>query len=265
MRIISWNINGIASRFEELRQLIGSYRPDIVCLQKVRCNKQRNLFAIDGYRILYEPCDSGSWSGVVVYVRIPNESRDPKSASYPQRLPTPELSRDGHLQVYECRDFILINAYVPFANFAIEGAVDGRKQWDTAFRLFTRDLSRRKPVVICGDLNVVHTIRDSCEIRLEQNRPNFTGWERENFNLLMADCSLADAFRIFHPEEQAATFYGAYRQTGIGNRLDYFLVSRSLLPLLSSSEILSDFGSGQSVPILLDLDPVPLCQSELLP
>ncbi len=203
MRIISWNINGIASKFEELRQLVRSYDPDVVCLQKVRCNKQRNLFGIDGYHMLYEPCDSGGWSGVMMYVRILNERRCPESPSLPQRIPTPELSRGGHLQVYDCRDFVLINAYVPFANFSISGAVADRKQWDAAFRLFAQKVSRIKPVVISGDLNVVHTVRDSCESRIEQNRPNFTGWERENFNRLLAYCTLADAFRIFHPEQQA--------------------------------------------------------------
>ena len=124
MYIISWNINGLASCFSELQKLVEDYSPDFVCLQKVRNNSLREKFGITGYRQLYTMQDIGKWSGVMIYSKISSDV-DSHTAflSMPQRIQTPELSREGHLQVYDCNDFIIVNAYVPFANFDIEGEV----------------------------------------------------------------------------------------------------------------------------------------------
>lgn len=256
MYIISWNINGLASRFSELQKLVDDYTPDFVCLQKVRNNSTREDFEIVGYRQLFTMQDCAKWSGVMIYAKIPADM-DSHSAflSMPQRIQTPELSKDGHLQVYDCKDFILVNAYVPFANFDLDGAVDFRKQWDIDFRELICELVKQKPVVICGDLNIVHTKNDTCEASLEQNRPCFTSWERSNFNQLLADADLVDAYRSIYCDDKAVTFYGNYRGTNVGNRIDYFLISRFLLPSLATSDILLGFGTGQSVPIVLDFNP----------
>ncbi len=85
--------------------------------------------------------------------------------------------------------------------------------------------------------------------------PCFTRWEREYFNQLLAEADLADAYRSIYCDEQAVTFYGNYRDIKIGNRLDYFLISRSLLPSLAASNILTNLGTGQNVPIIFDFNP----------
>lgn len=101
-------------------------------------------------------------------------------------------------------------------------------------------------------MNVVHTENDTCERKLENSRANFNRWERENFGALLTDYDLADAYRESHPTEKAATYYGAWRHLQIGNRIDYFLISRLFMSHMTRSEIRSDFGSGQSVPISLE-------------
>lgn len=102
-------------------------------------------------------------------------------------------------------------------------------------------------------MNIVHTDYDNFERNLEQSRPNFTKWERDNFNLLLSECDLVDPYRILHPTEKKPTFYGNWRHLQMGNRIDYFIISSCLMPHVRSAEILSDFGNGQSVPITLDL------------
>lgn len=246
MLIISWNANSIAKRFDEVKAIIEQYSPDFLCLQKVRCNKNRERFVIDGYTQLCNEHDFGDWSGVTLYVK--------NSIGMPLRIPTFELSANGHLQAFRCNFFCLLNTYVPYGNKSVESAVDHRKQWDIEFRSFIKEESNQLPVIICGDLNIVHTEYDTCERKLENTRANFTKWERDNFNALLSACDLADAYRESHPTEKAATYYGAWRHLKIGNRIDYFLISRSLMPLMKKAEILSDFGTGQSVPILLELD-----------
>lgn len=255
MRIISWNINSIGRRFGELKQLVESYAPDYVCLQKVRNNSGREKFSLEGYHSMFTFCDYGDMSGVMVYAKI-EDGMDPTLQwnSMPRRMLTTELSQDGHLQVFRCKDFFLINAYVPYANSQIDGATEYRNLWDRKFIELIIRLSKELPVVICGDFNVVHTEKDTCEDKLIQNRPCFSTWERDNFNRLLDEADLADAFRCLHPDSEKPTFYGNYRFLQIGNRIDYFIVSCSLLSKIKDSDILTDFGSGQSVPITLDID-----------
>lgn len=248
MLFISWNINGLVKRFEEVNQLLREYAPDFLCLQKVRSNADRDRFAVDGYRQLFAPVDCADWSGVTVYARL-----DFDSSGMTERVETPSLSRDGHLQVFNCKSFALINAYVPYGNINLDGAVEYRRRWDDEFRTFVKKLSSRLPVVICGDMNIVHTEYDNFECKLEQTRPNFTKWERDNFNRLLSECELIDPYRLFHPSEKKPTYYGAWRHLRMGNRIDYFLISRSLMSTVGSADILSDFGTGQSVPISLEI------------
>ena len=247
MLFVSWNINGLAGRFDEVKELISVYSPDILCLQKVRCKKEeRDYFLINGYRQLFANQDCGGWSGVTVYVSL--------NADIPlRRIETSELSRGGHLQAFDCGSFVLLNTYVPYGNTSLEGAVEYRRHWDDYFHDLAVNLSRNLPIIICGDMNIVHTEYDSCERRLESSRPNFTKWERDNFNRLLSGCDLVDPYRVLHPTEKKPTFYGAWRHLQIGNRIDYFLVSRSLFPFVTKAEILSDFGTGQSVPITLEI------------
>lgn len=248
MLIISWNINGLTKRFEEVKLLLEEYAPDFLCLQKVRSSGDRDRFEIDGYRQLFAPQDCGDWSGVTIYANV-----NSNSTQYPDRILSPGLSDGGHLQTFDCSSFALLNTYVPFANKTLDGSVEYRRRWDTEFRSFVRNLSSRLPVIICGDMNIVHTDYDNFERNLEQSRPNFTKWERDNFNLLLSECDLVDPYRILHPTEKKPTFYGNWRHLQMGNRIDYFIISSCLVPHVRSAEILSDFGNGQSVPITLDL------------
>ncbi len=248
MLFISWNINGLTKRFEEVRQLLDKYAPDFLCLQKVRSNADHNRFEIDSYRQLYAPQDRGDWSGVSIYAKL-----DSGAMFMPDRIETPSLSLNGHLQAFYCKSFALINAYVPFGNINLDSAVEYRHRWDTEFRTFVKGLSFQLPVIICGDMNIVHTEYDNFERKLEQTRPNFTKWERENFNRLLSECDLVDPYRLLHPTEKKPTYYGAWRHLQMGNRIDYFITSRSLLPIVNRAEILSDFGTGQSVPITLEI------------
>lgn len=255
MRIISWNINSLGRRFNELKLLIETYAPDFVCLQKVRCGSVREKHIVDGYRPMFNFDDYGDNSGVMIYGKVNAELPSLLQwETLPKRVMTPELSQDGHLQVYESEKFILVNAYVPFSNDKIESAEEYRRQWDVAFRELIKELTQSKPGIICGDMNAVHTIKDTYEKRLEQKRGCFCAWERENFNQLLKEGDLVDSFRELHPDLEKPSFYGNFRFLGIGNRIDYFLISRSLRPKTVDADILTDFGTGQSVPLLLDID-----------
>ncbi len=252
--IISWNINSIGRRYDELKQLAETYNPDYICLQKVRNKSYLDKFTIPGYHGLFTFDDYGSMSGVMLYART-KDGIDPilQLDSMPKRILTPRLSTEGHLQVYDCGHFILANTYVPFANSQLEGAEEYRKVWDEQFRKLIVELLEKLPIIICGDMNIVHTDKDTFEDKHIQNRPCFSQWEREAFDALLSETHLVDAFRSIHPEERKPSFYGNFRFLGIGNRIDYFLISRSLLPDVIDCDVLTDFGTGQSAPIILTL------------
>lgn len=205
--IISWNINSIGRRYDELKQLAETYNPDYICLQKVRNKSYLDKFTIPGHHGLFTFDDYGSMSGVVLYART-KDGIDPilQLDSMPKRILTPLLSTEGHLQVYDCGHFILANTYVPFANSQLEGAEEYRKLWDEQFRKLIVELSEKSPIIICGDMNIVHTDRDTFENKHIQNRPCFSQWERVAFDALLSEAHLVDAFCSLHPEERKPSF-----------------------------------------------------------
>ena len=255
MKIISWNINGLGRHFSDVKRLIEEHKPDFLCLQKVRNNATREKYEIEGYKAIYNICDVGDYSGVMMYAKLPEDIGDDSPWTYlPKQLTVdPILSKDGHLQAFKCEDFILVNAYVPYANEKIDGAVETRKIWDKHFRKFITELSSEMPVVICGDMNVVHTELDSTSSRWDNSKPCYSTWDRDNFNALLSSANLLDAYRVYYPKEPAATYYGDFRGLGVGDRIDYFLVSKSLLDKLYFCDIIIDFVEGQSDPIVIEI------------
>ncbi len=236
MKIISWNVAGIKAHTNEIERLMQEYQPDIVCLQKTRSDKAPDF---DGYR-MYIDC-SDRWSGVATYVRSDFEGKF--------------IESDSHHLILNFDEFVLVNAYVPYSNPKVPGYVERRKEWDRWIVEFVKNQS--KPVIICGDLNIVHTDLDSFYSSCVRNTGCYYQWERDDFNRLLSECKLVDTFRRLHPEERAYTYFDTmhgvdYRATDQGSRLDYFLVSESLMPYVMKSEILSPL-SAPSNPILLDL------------
>lgn len=236
MRIISWNVAGIKARAFEIERLMQEHLPDVICLQKTRSDKTPDF---DGYRVYVDCADR--WSGVATYVRSGFDGKFVES--------------DSHHLILEFDEFVLVNAYVPYANPKVPGYVERRKEWDKWIIEFVR--THTKPVIICGDLNIVHTDLDSFYPSCVRNTGCYYQWERDDFNLLLSECNLVDSFRYLHPEKRAYTYFDTmhgidYRAKDQGARLDYFLVSVSLMPYVIKSEILSPL-SAPSNPILLDL------------
>ena len=118
MKIISWNINGLGRHFSDVKRLIEEHKPDFLCLQKMRNNTTREKYEIDGYKAIYNICDVGHYSGVMMYAKLFEEIGENFPGAYlPKQLPVDSiLSKEGHLQAFKCKDFILVNAYVPYAN-----------------------------------------------------------------------------------------------------------------------------------------------------
>lgn len=255
MRIISWNIDGIGRRYKELIQLAEEYQPDIIFLQKIK-NQQGNAnFPIEGYNQLWWFGDSAPYSGVAAYCK--------ESISL-HHIPISELSEDGHFQMYGLDDMCICNAYVPYSNTALSESIEFRKRWDETLHDVATRITKDAKMIILGDMNIVHTEKDNDGYTpLQQIKGCFFDWERENFNRLLTDAHLVDSFREKHPDEKKYSYYFDNLRKALqsGWRIDYALVSESLMPNVIKSDILTDFGSGKSVPIILELD-MPSGQSD---
>lgn len=235
MKIISWNVAGIKARTNEIEKLMQVHQPDIVCLQKTKTDKAPEF---EGYRV-YVDC-SDQWSGVATYVS--------------SRFNGKFIESNSHHLIMEFDEFVLLNAYVPYSNPKVDGYVKRRKEWNKWIIEFVK--TQNKPVIICGDMNIVNTNLDSFYPSCVRYTGCYYQWERDDFNRLLSECKLVDTFRKLHPKERSYTYFDTmhgvdYRTTNQGSRLDYFLVSESLMPCVMKSEILSPL-SAPSNPIILE-------------
>lgn len=250
MRIISWNINGIRAHYDALIQLINSYEPDILCLQKVKSSRGIEAFPIEGYKPFDIPTYCSQYYGVGTYYR---------NIDYPMMNFPNELAAEGHFQALNLglHQPVLFNIYAPFSNPQDSKFIETRKKWDDILSLFAKDISLYSHLIMCGDFNVVRDSYDTWTRNCNRNQPCFYDWEQRNFNELLRQCDLVDTFRELHPQEMKFTYFDSkadYRLTNQGERIDYFLVSRFLLPHVSRCDIIEDITASNSNPIILDID-----------
>lgn len=182
MKVISWNVAGIKARVNDIERLMQEDHPDIACLQKTRTDMAPDF---DGYQVFVDCADQ--WSGVATYVRFSLDGKFIKSDS-------------NHL-ILEFDDFVIVNAYVPYSNSKVSGYVERCEEWYKWIVEFVK--KQTKPVIICDDLNVVHTYLDSFYQSCVHNIGCYYQWERDDFNMLISECKLVDTFRRLHPEVRA--------------------------------------------------------------
>ncbi|MDE6268397.1 MAG: endonuclease/exonuclease/phosphatase family protein [Muribaculaceae bacterium] len=245
MRLISWNIDGIKTHFEALKNLISEYSPEIICLQKVKDIKDSPEFEIDGYK---RDCFSAPYAGIATYIKdcIPCSLSKPKN---------PELY--GHLLKTEViyPAFTLYNIYTPYSNPNIEGAIEHRRKFDkTLIELVGTTPDRQ---IICGDMNIVASDNDCWDGKFKRNQANFHDWERTNFNELLKTGHLIDTYRTLNPFSKEFSYFfrndSVVRANNQGHRIDFFLASRSFEPQIVRAEIIKDCTISSNNPILLEI------------
>ena len=249
MKIFSWNVNGLRARLNAVNRIIEDISPDILCFQKVRV---KGVIEIPGYNACDLPADGGLFGGVCTYIKHGIDAER-------QGIVIPEwLLNTACISVLDLDSFVLVNAYFPYANASDEKFVKTRRQWDSEFYDFIVELCGRKPVIVCGDLNIVSQDIDAWDNKSVKNAGCFFAWEHQNFDAMMRDAGLVDSYRCLNPYKREYTYFynnkAEYRLINQGHRIDYFLVSEALMPNVVSSTILTDVVDAASSPILLTLD-----------
>lgn len=240
LRIVSWNIDGLKARFDYLKQICAEYDPDIICLQKVKDSKCSKEFDLEGYSRIQS---SAPYAGVATYIKdyLAGESKDVLK---------------GHLLTTSFRypRFTLYNVYVPYSNPQVPGAIEKRQNFNS---LITKSVaSQADRMIICGDMNIVHTWQDCWDGKFERNQANFHDWERKDFEMLMQAGELIDTFRVMNPSSRCFTYFfrndSIVREKNQGHRIDYFLASESLIPEITRAEIINNITISTNNPILLE-------------
>ena len=171
-------------------------------------------------------------------------------------LGVPELDTEGRLITLEYPEFYLVTCYTPNAQREL-ARIGHRMEWDEAFRGYLAGLDQKKPVIVCGDLNVAHQEIDLKNPASNRGNAGFSDQERESFTKTLA-CGFTDTFRHLHPEETGAYTWWSYmfkaREKNAGWRIDYFLVSDRLKDKIMSTPIYSQVMGSDHCPVGLELD-----------
>lgn len=248
VKLVSWNVNGLrAMAGKGFAQIFDELDADCVCLQETKLQKGQIDLEFLGYASYWNYADKPGYSGTVIYTRKPV-----LSVSY--GLGVDEHDHEGRVVTLEFEDFYLVNVYVPNSQDGLR-RLDYRMNWEDAFRGFVKSLESKKPVVVCGDMNVAHEEIDLKNPSTNHFNAGFSDEERSKFTELLGS-GFIDTWRFQHPDEVKYSWWsyrGGARFRNAGWRIDYFLVSESLREHIFSTEILNDIAGSDHCPVVLCL------------
>ena len=249
MKLISWNVNGlracIGKGFLDFCALADA---DVYCLQETKLQAGQLELDLPGYHQYWNYADKKGYSGTAIFTK-----EEPLSVTYGFG---DDLHRhEGRVITAEYPDFYLVCCYTPNAQDGLK-RIDYRMLWEDDFREYLRELDGKKPVVLCGDLNVAHQ-----EIDLKNPGPNrgnagFSDQERQKMTELLA-AGFVDSFRSLYPDRTGAYSWWSYRfnarKNNAGWRIDYFIVSRRLAEKIAGADIYSEIQGSDHCPVALTL------------
>lgn len=250
MKLISWNVNGLRACIQKgFLEQFAQLDADFFCLQETKLQAGQLQLELPGYAQYWCYAEKKGYSGTAVFTRHP-----PESAAY--GLGVPELDTEGRLITLEYPEFYLVTCYTPNAQREL-ARIDHRMKWDEAFRNYIAGLDEKKPVIICGDLNVAHQEIDLKNPGSNRGNAGFSDQERDSFTKTLA-LGFTDTFRHLNPDAVGAYTWWSYmfhaRENNAGWRIDYFLVSDRLKERIRSTPIYSDIPGSDHCPVGLEID-----------
>lgn len=250
MKFISWNVNGLRACYGKgFEQAFLALDADFFCLQETKMQEGQFDLHFEGYESYWNYAEKKGYSGTAIFTK-----HHPISVSY--GIGIDEHDHEGRVITLEMNDFYLVTVYVPNSQDGLR-RLDYRMQWEDDFRRYLQTLDQKKPVIVCGDLNVAHKEIDLKNPKTNRKNAGFTDEEREKFGLLL-DSGFTDTFRHFYPELTDAYSWWSYRfkarEKNAGWRIDYFVVSDRLQSRLASAAIHNEIFGSDHCPVELVLN-----------
>lgn len=249
MRMISWNVNGLRAAVKKgFEETFWSLDADIFCLQETKLQEGQIELDLPGYESYWSYAEKKGYSGTAIFTRL-----TPISVAY--NLGIPYHDAEGRAVTLEFEDFYIVCVYTPNAQDGLK-RISYRMEWEDAFRDYLCELDGKKPVVVCGDMNVAHEEIDLKNPGPNRGNPGFSDEERGKFTQLL-DAGFTDTFRCLYPETRDAYTWWSYRANArannVGWRIDYFLVSNRLRESISKAFICPEIEGSDHCPVGLDL------------
>lgn len=247
MKFISWNVNGLRACVEKgFADAFRTLDADFFCLQETKMQAGQLDLQFEGYQSYWNYAEKKGYSGTAIYTR-----HTPLSVTY--GIGIPDHDHEGRVITLEMDTFYLITVYVPNSQDELR-RLDYRMTWEDAFRNYLLALQAKKPVIVCGDLNVAHTEIDLKNPKTNRRNAGFTDEERGKMTELLA-AGFIDTFRHFYPDQKDIYSWWSYRfrarEKNAGWRIDYFLASKVLEGRLQDAKIHTEIYGSDHCPVEL--------------
>ena len=249
MKLISWNVNGIRAALKKgFMDYFNEMDADIFCLQETKCQVGQVELELEGYHQYWNSAEKKGYSGTAIFSK-----KEAISVAYGMGIP--EHDQEGRVITLEFDDFYMVTVYTPNAKRGLE-RLEYRQVWEDDFRDYLLKLDQKKPVVVCGDLNVAHEEIDIKNHKTNHKNAGFTDQERAKMTALL-EAGFIDTFRHFYPEKPDMyswwSYMGSARENNTGWRIDYFVVSESFKDRLKDADIHMDTHGSDHCPVVLEL------------
>ena len=249
MKLISWNVNGLrACEGKGFSEAFKQLDADFFCLQETKMQAGQLDLQFDGYTSYWNYAEKKGYSGTAIFTR-----HEPLSVSY--GIGTEVHDHEGRVITLEMQDFYLVTVYTPNSQDELR-RLSYRMEWEDAFRQYLLALDQRKPVIVCGDMNVAHEEIDLKTPKTNRRNAGFTDEERQKFTELLQS-GFIDTFRTLYPEQVTYSWWSyrfQARQKNAGWRIDYFLTSARLRDRIADAKIHTDIMGSDHCPIELRIE-----------
>ena len=250
MKLISWNVNGLrACLGKGFMDYFSAENADFFCLQETKMQPGQVQVPAEGYHEFFNSAEKKGYSGTAIFAR-----QDPLSVSY--GMGSELHDHEGRLITLEYDRFYLVTVYTPNSQRGLTRLMY-RLCWEEDFRLYLKRLDEKKPVIVCGDMNVAHREIDLKNPKTNTENAGFTPQEREAMTKLL-DAGFVDTFRLLHPDITGAYSWWSYmfnaRANNAGWRIDYFLVSERIKDRVREARIDAQLMGSDHCPVVLDID-----------
>ena len=250
LKFISWNVNGLRACYDKgFADAFNRLEADFFCLQETKMQEGQLDVQFEGYQSYWNYAEKKGYSGTAIFSKV-----KPLSVTY--GLGIEEHDHEGRVITLELESYYLITVYTPNSQEELR-RLDYRMKWDDDFRAYLKKLEEKKPVIVCGDLNVAHKEIDLKNPKTNRKNAGFTDEERAKFTTLL-ESGFTDTFRYFYPEQEGIYSWWSYRfkarEKNAGWSIDYFLTSDSLKDKLRGAQIHTDILGSDHCPVELTIE-----------
>ncbi|WP_055071167.1 exodeoxyribonuclease III [Clostridium massiliamazoniense] len=250
MKLISWNVNGLrACVTKGFLDYFKEQNADILCIQESKLQEGQISLDLEGYYDYWNYAEKKGYSGTAIFTK-----EKPINVFYGMGIE--EHDKEGRLITLEFEKYFMITVYTPNSQGELK-RLPYRMKWEDDFREYLLKLNEKKPVIVCGDLNVAHKEIDLKNPKSNRKNAGFTDEEREKLTELL-DAGFVDSFRYIHPNEEGRYSWWSYRfnarKNNAGWRIDYFLVSERIKENIKDADIHSEVLGSDHCPVILEIE-----------